>query len=311
MGEAPDGWQDLWAEAKQVDIVELAHRLGARLKRSGHDWTGPCPRGCARQDGFIVTPSKRLFFCRPSGAKGDAVDMVEHVKGLSKADALAYVVGKADLTPQTPAAAKGPARRIEPAKPLTTTRDALELCRQSVDPRETLAERYLNARKLNLEPGLVSVLRWHPGVGAMLALYRSIANGEPQAVQLTFINRTALERTGRKFTGPSKGAACMLDPFENVVEGLHVGAGVETAMTARQWDLRPTWALGSDGAIASFPVLSGVEAITLIQENDASSIRACEDCAARWHAAGREVIINTPNYGNDLNDAIRLWDPSP
>ena len=99
----------------------------------------------------------------------------------------------------------------------------------------------------------------------------------------------------------------MLDPFEDVLEGLHLGEGVETCMTARQWGLRPAWALGSKGEIAKFPVLSGVECLTLLQENDPKghSQRACEACAARWHAAGREVIINTSNTGNDLNDALR------
>ena len=83
-----------WDEAKRADIAELAHRLGARLKRSGHDFTGPCPLGCATRDGFVITPKKRLFLCRPSGACGDAIDMVEHVLGCSKVEALAYVTGR-------------------------------------------------------------------------------------------------------------------------------------------------------------------------------------------------------------------------
>ena len=48
-------WDDLWAEAKQIDIRAVAERLGAKLKREGHDWIGPCPAGCARRDGFVVT----------------------------------------------------------------------------------------------------------------------------------------------------------------------------------------------------------------------------------------------------------------
>jgi putative DNA primase/helicase len=304
MGNVTAAWAELWTEAKHVDLVELAQRLGARLKRSGPHWTGPCPRGCAHKDGFIVTPSKRLFFCRPSGATGDAVDMVEHALGVSRKEALAYVLGNTDLQP--PAPSQRPAREEARQGGLTTTRDALELCRGSVDPCETLVERYLNARKLNLEPGLISVLRWHPGLGAMLALYRNILSGEPQAVSRTFLN-TDGKKTGRKFTGPVGGAAIMLDPFENVLEGLHIGEGVETCMAARQLGLRPTWALGSTTGIANFPVLSGVEAITLIRENDTNgaSQRACEACAARWHAAGREVRIDDPDPEfNDLNDIL-------
>jgi hypothetical protein len=150
------------------------------------------------------------------------------------------------------------------------------------------------------------VLRWHPGVGAMLALFRNILTGEIQAVERIFLDQDA-KKTGRKFLGPSGGAAAMLDPFDNVLGGLHVGAGVETCMTVRERkNFRPAWALGSDVEIEKFPVLSGIEAITLIRENDASSIRVCDICARRWDAAGREVFIDLPKAGfNDVNDVIR------
>jgi hypothetical protein len=87
-------WDGLWAEAKRVDIVDLARRLGGRLNKSGGHWIGPCPLGCARKDGFVVNPDKG-FLCRPSGARGDAVDMVKHVKGYDDiADALEFITGK-------------------------------------------------------------------------------------------------------------------------------------------------------------------------------------------------------------------------
>ena len=319
-----NAWGGLWAEAKRVDMVEQAHRLGARLKPLGHDLVGPCPLGCASQDGFVVTPGKQLFYCRPSGARGDAVDMVMHVKGYDDvADALEFITGKrpprkgerGDTELREPALAPQPT--VRPAMevgrdgPSTTTTDAMKLWRPSVDGRGTLAERYLNQRKLGLDAYLaVYVLRWHPGIGAMLALFRNIHTGAPQAISRTFLDQDA-RKIGRKFLGPVGGAAVMLDPFDEVLEGLHIGAGVETCMTARQhprMNFRPTWALGSDTAIADFPVLGGIDCLTLIQENDTknnSSQRACDACALRWHAAGREVLINTPNYGNDLNDAIR------
>jgi hypothetical protein len=77
-------------------------------------------------------------------------------------------------------------------------------------------------------------------------------------------------------------------------------------MAARHFGLRPTWALGSAGAIASFPVLSGIECLTLLAEYDDASARAVEACAARWHSAGREVLINRPIGGKDLNDGAAL-----
>lgn len=77
-------------------------------------------------------------------------------------------------------------------------------------------------------------------------------------------------------------------------------------MAARAFGLRPVWALGSCGAIAAFPVIGGVEAITVLAENDAASARAVQACAERWHAAGREVLINRAIVGKDLNDVCRV-----
>ena len=186
------------------------------------------------------------------------------------------------------------------------TRQALALWRYGVDPRGTLAERHLNGRALTLGEGLAGdVLRWHPRIGAMLALFCNVLTGEPQAVSRTFIDREG-RKIGRKFLGPVSGAAVMLDPFDFVTTGLHVGEGVETCMAARQFNLRPVWALGSAAAVAAFPILGDIECLTLLKEADDASAQACAACAARWHAAGREVFLNWPTNGKDLNDAIRL-----
>ncbi len=138
----------------------------------------------------------------------------------------------------------------------------------------------------------------------MVALFRNIRTGEPQAVSRTFLDRDGRKR-GRQFLGPVGGAAVMLDGFETVTSGLHIGEGVETCLAARQLGLRPAWALGSSGAIAAFPVLSGVECLTLLSEHDDASAKAVEACAARWHAAGRGVLINRPIGGKDLNDVVK------
>jgi putative DNA primase/helicase len=186
------------------------------------------------------------------------------------------------------------------------TTGALALWREGVDPRRTPVELYLNIeRKLDLPADLCGdVLRWHAATSAMLALFRNILTDEPQAVSRTFLDAEG-RKVGRKFLGPVAGAAVKLDPDESVLEGLHIGEGVETCLAARQLGLRPCWALGSAGAVAHLTVLAGVETLTLLRENDVASERACEVSAERWHAAGREVLIDYSLIGKDLNDALR------
>jgi hypothetical protein len=89
-----------------------------------------------------------------------------------------------------------------------------------------------------------------------------------------------------------------------VLAGLHIGEGVETCMAARQLGLRPCWALGSKSAIGGFPVLAGVEALTILTEPDAE--KETQACALRWHSAQREVLITRAVGGiaKDANDII-------
>jgi hypothetical protein len=185
---------------------------------------------------------------------------------------------------------------------------ALALWAAATDPRGTPTDAYLRGRGLELGDDIAGeVLRWHPGAGALLALFRNIHTDEPQAV-----SRTILDREGRKlkrmFAGPVGGAAIKLDPDEDVLGGLHIGEGVETCLAARALGLRPTWALGSAGAVAAFPILSGIECLTVIADHDEKSgagekaARAVEEC---WLSAGREVRVFMPAEPGDLNDVLK------
>ena len=293
--------------ARDADLLATAVTLGATcLKRaSAAEWAGPCIV-CGGIDRFAINVKKRLWSCRACVTGGsDAISLVMHVRDCDFRQAVEYLAGGSNAAP-TPQARPRTAPTAEPSTDNGDNREtALALWREGVDPRGTLAEQYLFGRTLNLDDNLAGeVLRWHPRIGAMLALFRNILTGEPQAVSRTFLDREG-KKLGRKFLGPVAGAAVMLDAFDEVLEGLHISEGVETCMAARTFGLRPAWALGSAGAVAAFPVLSGVACLTLLQENDQASERACEACAARWHAAGREVLINQPIAGKDLNDAIR------
>ena len=61
-------------------------------------------------------------------------------------------------------------------------------------------------------------------------------------------------------------------------------------------------------SIETFPVLSGIEALTILVDNERnnSGQRAEQQCSKRWTAAGREVFRALPNRtGDDFNDVLR------
>ena len=102
-------------------------------------------------------------------------------------------------------------------------------------------------------------------------------------------------------------------PDECVEQGLVLGEGVETVLAAATRIerlgtlLRPAWAAGDTSHMRDFPVLAGIEALTLLVDHDANSAgqNAAAECARRWAAAGREVIRLTPRQSGDFNDIVR------
>jgi hypothetical protein len=220
---------------------------------------------------------------------------VRHVLDCSYRDALEFIGDDRAYKPPVPAARP---------EALINNAFALQLWTSGVDPRGTPVERYLKSRRLELGDDIAgSVIRWHPGIGGMLALFRHIETDEPQALSRTYIDINA-RKTERKFLGPVGRAAIKLDPDQEVTSGLCVGEGIETCLAARQIGYRPTWALGSAGAISSFPVLSGVETLTFLREHDEANERAVGECSNRWRATGHKIRDVWPSRGKDLNDAL-------
>jgi len=194
---------------------------------------------------------------------------------------------------------------------------AREICNAARDPRGTLAESYLRSRGLVLDGNLAGkVLRFHPRcpwrsesgervfLSALIAVFRSIASNE-----ITAVHRIRLDeperwpKAERKMLGVVGGAAVKLDA--DVGNELAIGEGIETCMAARQLGIRPTWALGSAGAITHFPVLPNIRTLRLIGENDCINEAAVEQCGLRWQTAGRCVrVIRPTDDCNDLNDVL-------
>jgi Toprim domain-containing protein len=192
---------------------------------------------------------------------------------------------------------------------------AVAIWNKAKDPRGTLAQTYLNAhRKLALDNDLAGgVLRFHPAcpwrnentgntdrVPALIAAFRSIDDGTITAIHRIALNSDG-SKLGRRMLGVVHRAAVMLDPIGTK---LAIGEGVETCMAARQLGIRPTWALGSTGSIAGFPILDGIKQLTILGETGAASQDAIRFCAHRWHRAGRRVRIVMPEIGDDLNDEL-------
>jgi putative DNA primase/helicase len=185
--------------------------------------------------------------------------------------------------------------------------------------RRTLVDVYLQSRHLKLsDEAAFEAIRFHQACPfgsdrfpAMVCLVRNIVTNEPQGVHRTALaaDGAAVKRNGKTFRmslGSIAGGAIKLDSDEDVTQGLCIGEGVETALAGRQMGLRPTWSAVNTGGIANFPVLLGIEGLHIFRENDVNgaSAKAVHTCGMRWHAAGRNVFVITPDIGTDLNDEL-------
>jgi Toprim domain len=67
------------------------------------------------------------------------------------------------------------------------------------------------------------------------------------------------------------------------------------------------WAAGSTSQMKDFPVLAGVECLTILADNDENeaSVKAASAAYWRWKDAGRDVRIRQPKERGDLNDIRR------
>lgn len=236
-----------------------------------------------------------------------------------------YIVSKAGLPPWEPR--RTPRAPIaHPAPPVSQASDnrariqnAVSIFREGLPIEGTPVTRYFERRGVDASklPGLHHALRWHPACpweqgrhGAMVALMTDAITGEPRAIHRTAISGAG-EKVGKKMLGPAGGCLVRMWPDDAITSGLVLGEGIETTLVAatriehRGTRLAPAWAACSAGGMAKFPVLAGVESLTLLVDHDESGTgeRAALECSERWTAAGREVIRLTPNIaGQDFAD---------
>jgi hypothetical protein len=181
--------------------------------------------------------------------------------------------------------------------------------------RHSPVERWLRYR--GIDPGELDLermpLRWAPlcpmgkeGAPAMVALMTDALTGRPCGIHRTFLlpdgsGKAAVEKP-RQMLGSA--GVIRLSPDDAVLSGLGISEGIENgaAVIAAGW--RPVWAAGSLEAVRLFPVLSGIECLTIFADPKPHEVAGARACASRWMAAGREAIVRIPQDG-DWNDALR------
>jgi hypothetical protein len=318
-------------QAREIDILGLAERLGAKLKRiASNEWAGPCQRAGGR-DGFSINARKKIFNCRRCAIGGDAIGMVEHLTGSSFVEAVKFITGETAANTDEDVEkhrddwkAKAEATR----NAFVATRIAA-IVRELVPVRGSPGELWLREGRA-IDTDLIrdileriDAVGWHPSVlfreqghpldrkhlGCIVGVMTDPVTAKPTgAISRTYIHQG--RKVGKAKTLGRPVGIVRLSADEDVLLGLHLTEGLETALAAMAKGFRPVWSTGSAGLMAAFPVLVGVEALTLFADNDLSGagLRAANEVAARWRSAGWRAHVYLWEAMGDLNDAFRELD---
>ncbi|MDX1975007.1 MAG: toprim domain-containing protein [Rickettsiales bacterium] len=276
--------------------IEIAKALNG--KKSGRGWLCKCPAHDDSKASLSIADGengKLLVYCH---ARCDARVVLEKLRSRGFL--------RNDSTSKSPS-------KDAPKPTLTIIKEwsaeAINLWRRTTALRGSLAENYLLARGCNIpDCDDLRFLSNYKGWPAMVARVTCPLTNAPFTLHFTLLDHDGRRKAPVEkqklwlFGHRSKGGVIRLSRDEDVTMGLAIAEGIETALCC---DWKPIWATGSAGNMALFPVLNGIEALSIFADHDKSGtgLSSAKQCAARWQKAGREVRFTMPPHvGTDWAD---------
>jgi hypothetical protein len=287
--------------------LKLAHALHGDLNGDWINIPGPGHSSHDRSLGIRLNRRAPDGFFVNSLAGDDPEACLAHVKALLQTLPAAVPVSieaDKDLDEKMPAQARIHA--------------ALRIWHEATLTEGSIVEKYLNGRGCELPAPVVRVdaLRFHAccpfggaRVPAMLALMRDVVTGEPTGILITALQDDGSAKRvfedgtyPKRMRGISKGSAIMLGDASPV---MGIAEGIETALSAQQIFKMPVWATMSAAAVASFPVITPVQHLTIFADHDPPGLEAAYKCASRYSTATVDGHIRFPDEpGTDWNDFL-------
>lgn len=286
-----------------LTAAEIAHLLGG--KRSGRQWLACCPAHNDRNPSLIIFDGRDKVQVRCL-AGCEPVDVLRAIKARMGGY---HPVGEEVKDTQAD----------DDREARAHAKLALSIWDNAADARSSDGEAYLWRRGLALPAGDPShVIRFEPRCPrgrerqpALIVLMSELGGGKPRAIQRIYL-KPDCAKDGAMMLGPAMGAAMKLTDHQHTFVAdmsycprLHICEGFETGL-ALLYDHKPVWALGSAGAIKSFPALFGVGHLVICADNDDAGMLAAIECMRRWQQADNHsaVIWSPKGNGQDFADIV-------
>jgi putative DNA primase/helicase len=313
----------------RLDIAAVNALLAERMADLARDLVGADPsqrrrdewrfRGKGSLSIMVGGTKSGQWFDHEAGRGGDPIGLIAHLRRTPMREAFSWALGWLGEAPYDRASPTRETPKAAPTAPQPASRTA-DLARriwQEAGPPDapgSLLPTYLASRGLTLPTD--APLRFHPCAWrnadygppgpAMIAAMTVPASGEWSGVHVTYLAPSGAGKAAGDRSKIMLGNAGVirLVPDEEVSLGLGLAEGIETALAVMQragW--LPVWAAGSAGLIRSFPMLPGIEALTVFADADGAGMGAARECCRRWADAGRDGVILAPPVG-DWDDAL-------
>jgi hypothetical protein len=253
------------------------------------------------------------FHCFGCGERGDRINWLTRVEGMTPAEAIAYIQEWPSAGARSPKNGGNDAERLAFIKSIWTTAQPLV---------SSIAERYLDETRqidvCKLPQDVHRTLRFHPscvfGPGThlpcLIALMRDPLTDAPVGIQ-----RIALEllngrvaKVDRRMLGHA-GVVKLWPAGPQLVigEGLETTLAAATRIPYEGAPLVPAWATLSSTQLQKMPLIPDVKRLIVLVDNDANheGQNAAAVATQRWQLAGRTVVRLTPDRpGTDFNDLV-------
>jgi len=186
---------------------------------------------------------------------------------------------------------------------------------------DDLAGRYLTARCCALPRNdmLFHPSIWHPqercAFPAMVAVITDIITGDRISLHFTFLDpggsgKAPIDRPRLYLAGHRKaGGVVRLTPDDETTHGVILGEGLETCLSYAL-EYSGIWACLDAGNLGAFPVLPGIEGVTVLIDNDDAGRRAFDAVRDRYRSAGFRHPLDIIGIevggkaGADVNDLV-------
>lgn len=286
-------------------------------KALGGDWHGRCglvpgPGHSRRDRSLQIADTKDGGIIVHSHAGDNWQDCRDYLKGLGW-----DIDGGQDHRPRSPVY-QDTAVPDDEAEKRRRIESAWTIFVQCHPAAGSPVETYIRARGATLPPN--APVYYHPAcpngptvkMPAMVCPITDIRTKRFIAIHRTFIRPDGSgkadipKKDQKKMYGPYKGGVVRLSPDDEVTTGLGICEGIETGLSVLNYGWWPVWAALSDNGIRDFPVLDGIECLTIFADHDKNEAgqKAALACASCWVKAGREVFILKPKKaGTDWNNA--------